>query len=56
MLSKDTDERVRIAITNNKQPEKQAAPPVIQPDKQIIPPTIQPVKEEKKGFFGKLFK
>ena len=56
MLSKDSDESVRIAIEKNKPPEKQAAQTIIQPDKQIIPPIIPPVKEEKKGFFGKLFK
>ena len=45
MLSKDADESVRLAIAKNKSPEKQ-----------ITPPVIPPVKEEKKGFFGKLFR
>ena len=44
MFSKDPDERVRIAIEKIKPPEKQKAPTI-----------TQPVKEEKKGFFGKLF-
>jgi len=54
MLSKDPDESVRLAIGKNNIPEKPVTPPekqIAQPKKQITPP----VKEEKKGFFGKLF-
>jgi hypothetical protein len=51
-LSKDANESVRLAIAKNKPLER----PVAQPEKQITPPVLQPVKEEKKGFFGKLFR
>jgi|WetSurMetagenome_2_1015567.scaffolds.fasta_scaffold04823_6 hypothetical protein len=44
MLSKDDNESVRLAIAKN-----------IPSAKQIAQPVIQEVKEEKKGFFGKLF-
>jgi hypothetical protein len=45
MLSKDTDENVRLAIANNRPPIKVEIPIAVPPD-----------KEEKKGFFGKLFR